>query len=256
MLALSLSFAVIQLGQASLQCSESKSSSGSGLLQLQSAFRHVKEVETSTSGNSECPCVGSASLTYSNTNSTTGGFLIHVLDMGTKCAAWDLRSDQCKNETEAPEWCYQRWCYVDPCKCNLPSPPQPSPYFRGALINGHQLYYSYETCGSPDLFTENLQSACTNHETESKCLSLGTDRCAWAGPETGCLGKELVTGCDVPERTWIEWSWWGFSGGSLPLRDIWSSGKTYVAILYAATLMMMICVWISIEKEMPGYKVA
>lgn len=254
MLTLSLLLCASQLGEASLQCSDTKSSQGGGLLQLKSTFQHVQEVETLTSGNSHCPCVGPASLTYSNVNGTAGGSIMPVLDEGTNCAAWDLRSDECKNESTAPEWCYQRWCYVDPCNCNLPTPPKLSPHFRGALINGHQLYYSYETCGSPDLFTETLESACTNHETKSTCLSLGTDRCAWAGPETGCLGKELVTGCEVPERTWIEWSWWGFAGGSLPSKDIWSTGKTYVAILYAATLMMMICVWISIGKEMPGYK--
>lgn len=68
-------------------------------------------------------------------------------------------------------------------------------YLPDASFSGMSLYYSYETCGSKDHFTEEYNTeACVNQESKDKCLTLsnshGGAKCAWAGES--CLGWEIV----------------------------------------------------------------
>lgn len=76
-------------------------------------------------------------------------------DLGYNCRAWDLfRHPLCKDKATSPDWCFQRWCYVDPCQCN--------PQWQIAFSNYNdwnrpQLrtdrYYSYDVCNGVDTYT-------------------------------------------------------------------------------------------------------
>jgi len=116
-------------------------------------------------------------------------------EIGGTCNAWDDGvHPMCRGE-DAPKWCKQRWCYVDPCSCKLDTAPKITMYLPDAMFTGMSLYYSYETCGSKDYFTEKFNTdACVNQDSKDQCLSLkkkgGLNKCAWTGKK--CLGWELV----------------------------------------------------------------
>lgn len=116
-------------------------------------------------------------------------------ELGGTCKSWDDEMHpECKGPNK-PSWCEQRWCYVDPCACNIVAPPKITMYLPKATFTGKSLYYSYETCGSNDTFTASRNvEACVNQKDEKKCLSLkvrgGVQKCAWTGK---CLGAELVS---------------------------------------------------------------
>jgi hypothetical protein len=70
---------------------------------------------------------------------------------------------------------------VDPCKCNLAKPPSAvmtaNAYER---YQGKTAFFSYETCGSTDLWTDTLKTEyCHTYTTEATCEKL--DKCMWTG---------------------------------------------------------------------------
>merc|ERR1719271_1148550 len=103
-------------------------------------------------------------------------------------------------------YCAQKWCYVDPCKCNIEiSPktmahevlPKTSPYLPGARFQDRPIYYSYATCGGNDEYTSSRGGeACINRQTEESCKML--PKCGWHVYQNGqgqCMGKELIGTC-------------------------------------------------------------
>jgi len=143
-------------------------------------------------GSPKCRCIGFAGV--SGTTEITfkdGATGEYPADIGTSCSAWDNnRHPECKGD-KAPSWCKANWCYIDPCECELPGDvvPKISAYLPDATFTGKNLYYSYETCGSADTWTEkNHEDACVNQDTEGDCSKLS--RCSWTGDR--CLGSELV----------------------------------------------------------------
>jgi len=149
-------------------------------------------------GSVKCPCVGFDGLQGDTMVKIGDDSVEFPADMGGSCQAWDdSRHPSCMpGETPGPSngWCAQKWCYVDPCKCDLEVPPKTSSYLRGATFQGKPVYYSYATCGSTDEWTAaNYQDACVSQESEDECTA---DKCAWTG--TKCIGKELVDACDAP----------------------------------------------------------
>jgi len=116
-------------------------------------------------------------------------------EIGGTCTAWDKDVHPDCRGADAPKWCAQKWCYVDPCSCDLAQPPEVTMYLPEATFSGKSLYYSYETCGSEDVFTEKFNvDACVNQDSKDECLKLkakgGRNKCAWTGSK--CLGLELV----------------------------------------------------------------
>ncbi|CAE7523760.1 unnamed protein product [Symbiodinium pilosum] len=126
-------------------------------------------------GKPKCKCIGLSGLRgslYINISRQLSEF---PADLGSSCQAWDNeRHPDCQGENQ-PGWCSRQWCYVDPCSCSVEEPPKVSAYFPRATYGNRPLYYSYETCNSPDTFTFDSHSACVNQETEAKCLALGGD---------------------------------------------------------------------------------
>merc|ERR1711964_542710 len=82
-----------------------------------------------------------------------------------------------KNDGEA-DWCVNKWCYADPCKCNAHD-LAPSSWLH-VETTGKPLFYTYATCGSPDTFTK---STCDAFETKEACEALATGQtpphCMW-----------------------------------------------------------------------------
>jgi len=153
-------------------------------------------------GKPGCRCVGfdafpgTTEVDWKDPKTNVTTTVEYPADMGGTCRKWDDNEHpMCKGEGEKPEWCNQRWCYVDPCSCDIDQPPKVTMYQPEATYTGKSLYYSYETCGEEDHFTKELNlEACVNQPTPDKCMRLkvrnGIQKCAWTG--TRCLGSELV----------------------------------------------------------------
>jgi hypothetical protein len=75
--------------------------------------------------------------------------------VGSNCSAWDLHANPACSGSHPPDWCFAKWCHVDPCECDvaaLGEPPQPSSIAQGSFPStGSPVYYSYATCGSSDV---------------------------------------------------------------------------------------------------------
>mmetsp|Transcript_115871 Transcript_115871/g.334629 ORF Transcript_115871/g.334629 Transcript_115871/m.334629 type:complete len:365 (-) Transcript_115871:86-1180(-) len=151
-------------------------------------------------GKSTCRCIGLDNVPGSvsiklTTPGKNGGAVSYPGDLGSTCSAWDRETHPMCKSAEPPKWCFQRWCYVDPCDCDLDEIPKVTMYLPKASFQAKSLYYSYETCGSKDFFTkEHNAEACTNQKSKDSCLDLklksGSNKCAWTGK--ACFGWELI----------------------------------------------------------------
>jgi len=147
-------------------------------------------------GSPGCRCIGFDNIPGSTDIRIGKQVVSYPAEIGGTCRSWDADlHPECK-KGEPESWCQHKWCYVDPCSCDLPEVPKVTMYLPEASFTGKSLYYSYETCGSPDTFTKkwNLE-ACVNQQDKERCEVLkkegGHNKCAWTG--TRCLGAELVT---------------------------------------------------------------
>jgi len=159
-------------------------------------------------GKSECACIGvnwtagsteaELALNFSNPSSNATQLVSYPAGIGATCKAWDQDvHPECKGPGSKPDFCKQKWCFVDPCKCGLKSPPALSTYFPDALWKGHPLYYSYVSCGSRDTYTAtNNLDACVNQKDQTSCESQG-NKCGWTVLDSKyqCVGYDLATLC-------------------------------------------------------------
>jgi hypothetical protein len=155
-------------------------------------------------GDAKCPCVGFANvegkrMVRLDENTTTA----YPADFGSSCHAWDdgrnfLGCMEGQSPGQGKGWCAQKWCYVDPCQCDIATLPKTSPYLPGSTFQDRPIYYSYATCGGTDTYTATRKEACVNLESEEDCIDLKTEagltKCAWH--EGKCMGKELVGVCE------------------------------------------------------------
>ena len=111
----------------------------------------------------DCPCIdtngvqsvtrfGKQFIQSTHLNGTVQHY--YPVDYGTKaCRAWDATlPPDCADTTglvklDAPAWCEHKWCYVDPTRCRH------TDVKKTAFFPGVQLWYSYDKCGSVDVFT-------------------------------------------------------------------------------------------------------
>lgn len=162
---------------------------------------HIKSHTSALYGNAQCPCVGLDNVKGELAVKIDDKKTMFPAEAGGSCAAWDSASHpECEQGTDKnftrdgkqPSWCKQSWCYVDPCKCNIPVIPKVSSYLPDATYQGKPVYYSYATCGSVDTWTSaKHKTACVNQKTESTCGKL--EKCGWDGQR--CVGKELLGAC-------------------------------------------------------------
>jgi hypothetical protein len=109
-----------------------------------------EEVIVSDLGMPSCRCIGfekwpgTAALTAGNVT------LTYPKEVGSHCDAWDLdHHPECHGQN-APIWCRERWCYVDPCSCAIGKPPARSAALPNATFQKQPVHYSYATCGGKD----------------------------------------------------------------------------------------------------------
>jgi hypothetical protein len=152
------------------------------------------KVDEAKWGDDDCRCIAISGQPGTNNMTIGEAEVAYPADTGALCKAWDSGNHpDCKND-DAPKWCKQAWCFVDPCSCRLPVPPKTSGYLPMASYQDRPLYYSYATCGQKDSYTAaERKEACVNQQSEKECTSF--DKCAWKGGT--CLGKELVEVCSL-----------------------------------------------------------
>lgn len=153
----------------------------------------VQSVDKPNFGNGQCQCVG-----FDNVEGTTDIDGIHYpADFGARCEAWDDGISKGCTGANPPSWCKKSWCYVDPCKCDLPDVPKISSYMPDAQYQGKTLYYSYETCGSSDEYTaDHHKEACVNQKSADACGA--KDKCKWDSEMKKCGGNEIMEYCQKP----------------------------------------------------------
>jgi len=153
-------------------------------------------------GSAKCPCVGLDNVKGAVTADCSGTKIVYPAEFGASCGAWEQdRHPDCELGTdrnftrdgEVPAWCDQPWCYVDPCKCEIPDVPVVSQCLADSTWQDHPVYYSYATCGGTDAWTASKHGeACVMQKTEAECTK--REKCGWDGKR--CAGKEVLGVCD------------------------------------------------------------
>lgn len=149
------------------------------------------EVSASEWGSDKCRCVGIAHQDGKAIVTINNEPRSYPVEAGSMCKAWDEQNHPDCNASKPPSWCLRKWCYVDPCSCDLATVPKTSGYLPNASYQGKPIYFSYATCGANDSYTANVEDACVNQNTTESCAAL--PKCKWNGAE--CLGAELVDLC-------------------------------------------------------------
>lgn len=147
-------------------------------------------------GTAGCRCIGFDNIPGTTDVKIDDKVVSYPAELGGTCSAWDKKKHPaCQGENPEP-WCTAKWCYVDPCSCKLDERPKVTMYLPKATFTGKSLYYSYETCGAKDTFTEKYNlHACVNQKDEKSCMAQvrgarKISKCAWTHGH--CLGAELV----------------------------------------------------------------
>jgi hypothetical protein len=128
--------------------------------------RVMPEQKGNTYGLDECPCIlglgnvaGHTELTFpaQSLAPTLATNFVDVRfpgDYGTRCMAWENGvHPNCLNGSIPgidKDWCTMKWCFVDPCNCNLPVPPRAASTMVNGTYRGRKLFYSYLTCDNED----------------------------------------------------------------------------------------------------------
>ena len=110
-------------------------------------------------GNAQCPCIippdGVVNLDLYRVPQTPSGQLMYAgleypTDYGIGCKQHDVDlGPYCLEENaNMPEWCWERFCYIDPTDCNLPLK------YKSGYFPQSDIYYSFQTCGVNGTFHE------------------------------------------------------------------------------------------------------
>lgn len=155
------------------------------------------DCERSTMGDRLCRCISplsvgqlpnTALVRSSATNNSkllwinSGKSVLLPRDYGSKCAEWDNvdvsgvapRMGPCAR-TDAPSYCFDSWCYIDPCTCFLdPSDEtQNWMWLEQYPDTSKLLAYSYATC-----------ARCHHRGTQEQCLRYSS--CRWNQHQSLC----------------------------------------------------------------------
>lgn len=177
------------------------------------ATKIAKYRDTETYGSNDCPCIGIDGLEGETWVQLKWPLIgePYPADLGAHCEAWDNnRHPKCKDEADegfvkggpgkGEGWCASRWCYVDPCHCDVGTAPKVASYLPKGRFQGKDLHYSYATCGGVDTFADSdtaasmeawqaVKSTCANPVDEKKW---GVDTCKCIGID-GQPGNTVVT---------------------------------------------------------------
>eukprot|EP00441_Pelagodinium_beii_P045896 CAMPEP_0197623692 /NCGR_PEP_ID=MMETSP1338-20131121/3653_1 /TAXON_ID=43686 ORGANISM="Pelagodinium beii, Strain RCC1491" /NCGR_SAMPLE_ID=MMETSP1338 /ASSEMBLY_ACC=CAM_ASM_000754 /LENGTH=416 /DNA_ID=CAMNT_0043193749 /DNA_START=64 /DNA_END=1310 /DNA_ORIENTATION=- len=208
----------------------------------------------SSLGKSDCRCIGIDGQTGVVDFTIDDAQYQYPAGTGAKCMAWDLQNHpKCKGH-DVPSWCWDQWCYVDPCACGIHVPPKKSWYIREATVGLRPVYYSYSTCGHHDDYSMTNEDACVNQLDEAECLAIrhpgqpDNKVCSWGGPEMKCLGKELLEVCELTVRQIEDWSFWGFTGAVHENVILWKIGTWGLGGVFAILAVLCICMTARLDQ--------
>jgi len=151
----------------------------------------VQVVGNGTKYGTSCPCIGIEGLT-GNTAVVVDNTTYpdrYPAEIGSRCEAWDEGKypGSCDGNNSA-DWCSQAWCYVDVDNCELEDGPYETHYLPYGQFRGHELYYSYLTCGSTNSYDfHQKQSKARKNSHANRELSLAEEE-FW--PFTGSQSDE------------------------------------------------------------------
>lgn len=118
---------------------------------LDSLCGSIGEIDAKKWGSPFCKCIGVAPQPGTTDVYINGvGSVAYPADAGAYCNAWDQNDHPKCKAANPPHWCEKKWCYVDPCTCELDTPPKSTVYLPGAKFQGTPIYYSYVACGDTD----------------------------------------------------------------------------------------------------------
>lgn len=121
--------------------------------ELSDACNTSVQASEEVTGKKTCRCIGRTYMGGTVKMDFGSDRMTYPASVGGNCSAWDDGNyKDCKGD-DAPAWCKQKWCYVDPCDCDLPD-SQPKKTTAKVKFQGNPAYWSYATCGGQDLFTE------------------------------------------------------------------------------------------------------
>jgi len=166
-------------------------------------------------GSEGCPCVGidvSGSMkpfpTVAIDDSKSGTWDTFPPEIGTTCSSWDENANSLCKGPNPPEFCSQRWCYVDPCNCKgIDTAPKQTQNIAGSNIKGRPMYFSFSTCGDQYLLDDGWpEQSCWTQKSPSDCtthLTSEGSKCGWL-EETGCVDDHLLSMCSITEPMLLE----------------------------------------------------
>lgn len=173
---------------------------------LQHSQAKCSEKEAGIGGPS-CPCVGISGRPGHIMRMYAGKEGPYKAEIGSSCSLWENGAyPDCTvdDPSKAPEWCYQTWCYVDPCNCKgIDEAPRPTEKIAGSNIRGRPMYFSFNTCGGNYLLGDGwLETSCWTKTSEAECnahSNLINQTCGWL-EGTGCIDGNLVPLCKAPAQ--------------------------------------------------------
>eukprot|EP00930_Biecheleria_cincta_P018812 TRINITY_DN1452_c0_g2_i1.p1 TRINITY_DN1452_c0_g2~~TRINITY_DN1452_c0_g2_i1.p1 ORF type:complete len:668 (-),score=215.43 TRINITY_DN1452_c0_g2_i1:49-1848(-) len=141
-------------------------------------------------GLQKCSCIGFDNAPGTMKLQIGAASVTYPAETGGTCGAWDMDSNPlCAVKGEKPDFCTKKWCFVDPCSCDIGALPKVSAALFDVSFAGKKVYYSYETCGDMDVYTSNFNKvACVIEKSQDACSKKA--HCSWKASK--CLGKELV----------------------------------------------------------------
>lgn len=142
-------------------------------------------------GKNKCPCVGIDNLKGYYAIQQDYYHVQYPAEAGASCAAWeDGMHPKCRDGA-GPSWCKQKWCYVDPCNCELDVPPKVTG--TSTTYHGQKVFWSYDTCGSMDLWSQDMAAdSCAAQKSQGACAK--NSECSWDGKL--CGDKAALKACD------------------------------------------------------------
>eukprot|EP00927_Polykrikos_kofoidii_P032241 TRINITY_DN27529_c0_g1_i1.p1 TRINITY_DN27529_c0_g1~~TRINITY_DN27529_c0_g1_i1.p1 ORF type:complete len:1769 (+),score=232.36 TRINITY_DN27529_c0_g1_i1:539-5308(+) len=157
-------------------------------------------------GNPECKCIGISGLSGETTVILPDGKMgSYPAEVGSKCDTWDdgVYPGACETANQVPglgaDWCSERWCFVNPCLCNLTTSPRFLPLFSDVFSVGRNVAYSYETCNAVDYTSDVVhENSCRHMLSAEGCNARKS--CTWSQAVTGeprCDPTEVVETCEV-----------------------------------------------------------
>eukprot|EP00913_Durusdinium_trenchii_P032996 g30891.t1 len=119
------------------------------LLSLLALLGTPSLADLTVTGLPSCPCVEWANLDNYRPKGQRGTGYDYPLNYGNlECKAHDLGLPPFCDGNAAPAWCAQKWCYVDKNACSNAVP------YRSKLFENSDAYYSYQTCGESNEFSQ------------------------------------------------------------------------------------------------------